>query len=198
MVNTSDYINSGILEQHCFDIFDEKRGQEIMALRLVRPQIDRELNEIEDTIFQIAKSQAIQPSPRLKQSILAALGFTGEEKLDIVNLPLTGKSSSHTAWLNTIAHLLPAKPYEDFFASLLRQDIHIAQTLVVTRMDVPEEIHEEVAESFFILHGQCACTVGHETFILNAGDHLEIPLHINHDIKILSPYVIAILQHQFA
>jgi mannose-6-phosphate isomerase-like protein (cupin superfamily) len=198
MVNISDYINSGILEQHCFDIFDEKRGQEITALRLVHPEIDHELNEIEDTIFQMAKSHAITPAPHLKQSIWRALGFLSEGKLDIGNLPPTDKNSSDTAWLNTVAHLLPAEPYEDFFSALLRQDAHIAQTLVVTRMNVPEEIHEEVAESFFILHGQCACTVGGDVFILNAGDHLEIPLHINHDIKILSPYVIAILQHQFA
>ena len=108
MVNISDYINSGILEQHCFDVFEEKRGQEIMALRLVHPEIDRELNEIEDTIFQMAKSQAITPGPRLKQSILTALGFSPEEKLDISNLPSTGKNSSAAAWLNTIAHLLPA------------------------------------------------------------------------------------------
>jgi mannose-6-phosphate isomerase-like protein (cupin superfamily) len=70
--------------------------------------------------------------------------------------------------------------------------------LVVTRLNVPPEIHEDLAESFFILKGQCTCTIGGRRVTLNPGDHLDIPLHVSHDITIDSPYVIAILQHQFS
>ncbi len=198
MVNINEYINSGILEQHCFDIFDEERSLEIAALMQDYPEIRLELSAIEDTIEKLALNGAITPAPNLKNRIFAALGFPEEELLDLNNLPPTSKYSSYTAWLNAVEHLIPAGPFDDFFAHVLRQDDHIAQTLVITKLNVPEEVHEVVAESFFILEGQCACTVGHEVFTLNAGDHLEIPLHVSHDIKILSPYVIAILQHQFA
>jgi len=198
MVKIKAYINSGTLEQHCFDVFNPERGKEVAELSAAHPEIRAELNEIEQTIELLAKRQAIEPGPGLRQKLLHTLGFADDEQLDINNLPPTGKYSSYTSWLKAVEHLVPAEPFEDFFAHLLRQDEHIAQTLVITRLDVPPEIHGDVAESFFILKGRCTCTIGDQVITLNAGDHLDIPLHVNHDIKIESPYVIAILQHQFS
>jgi mannose-6-phosphate isomerase-like protein (cupin superfamily) len=198
MMKVKEYINGGNLEEYCFDLFNEERGKEIAELSLACPEIKQELNEIERTIERLAESHAIEPHPRVKLKLLAALGFADKEPLDINNLPPTSKYSSYTDWLEAVEHLLPAEPFEDFFIHVLQQDEHIAQMLVVTRLDVPEEIHGDIGESFFILKGSCVCTVGNELFTLHAGDHLDIPLHVHHDIKITSPYVIAILQHQFA
>lgn len=192
------YINSGNLEQHCFDLFNAERAKELAELRKAHPEIRQELKEIEQTIELLAKSQAIEPDPRLRQKLLNVLGFADEELLDINNLPPTSKYSSYTSWLKAVEHLIPAEPFEDFFMHVLQQDEHIAQMLVVTRLDVAPEVHEDVAESFFILKGRCTCTIGDEMVTLNAGDHLDIPLHVTHNVKIESPYVIAILQHQFS
>lgn len=196
-MNAKAYVESGNLEKYCFELADDAYAQEVVTLSLVHPAIKQELNEIEHAIEQLAQTHAVAPSSKLRRRILTAINHSAEV-LDINNLPPTSKYADYNAWLNAVEHLIPAEPFDDFFAHLLRQDKTIAQTLVITKMNVPEEIHEEVAESFFILKGTCVCTVGTETFTLNAGDHLEIPLHVNHDIKITSPYVIAILQHQFA
>lgn len=193
-----EFINSGNLELHCFDLFNAERDKEVTGLGLSHPAIRKELNEIEQTIEKLAESQAIEPNPNLRKKIFAALGFADEEHLDINNLPPTSKYSNYISWLNAVEHLIPAEPFDDFFVHILREDEQIAQTLVITKLDVLPEIHEEESESFFILKGSCACTIGNKVFTLNAGDYLDIPLHVNHDIKILSPYVIAILQHQFA
>lgn len=190
------YIDKGNLEQYCFGLFDTELGDEVDALRLAYPEVRRELDEIELAIEQLALSQAITPRPQLKNKILSAL--FAEETIDLDNLPPTSKFSNYENWLKAVEHLIPAEPFDDFFAQLLRQDEKIAQTLVVTKLDVPEEIHEVVSESFFILKGTCTCKVGSNVFTLNAGDHLEIPLHTTHDIRIDSPHVVAILQHRFA
>ena len=192
------YIKSGNLEQHCFDVFNAERAKEIAELGKIHPEIRQELNEIEQIIELLAKSQAIEPDPRLRQKLLNVLGFSDEELLDINNLPPTSKYSSYTDWLKVVEHLIPAEPFEDFFMHVLQQDEHIAQMLVITRLDVAPEVHEDMAESFFILKGRCTCTIGDDKVTLNAGDHLDIPLHITHNVKIESPYVIAILQHQFS
>jgi mannose-6-phosphate isomerase-like protein (cupin superfamily) len=189
------YINSGNLERYCFELSDAELGKEVAALRLVHPAIDQELNAIELTIEKLALSQQIVPRLQLKNRILSAV--FSEEIIDLDNLPPTGKYSSYLSWLKAVEHLLPAEPFEDFFGHVLQKNDRIAQTLVVTRLNVPEEVHDTIAESFFILKGTCTCSVGNEIFTLNAGDHLEIPLHTKHDIKIQSPYVVAILQHQF-
>lgn len=198
MTDINTYINTGNLEQYCLDKSDEKLSQEIIELSLAHPEIKQELAKIEIAIEKLAQSHAIEPSAGLRNRVLSALDFFDNEILDIEHLPPTGKYSNYTQWLNAVEHLIPAEPFEDFFMHVLQQDEHIAQTLVITRLDVPEEIHETELESFFILKGQCACTVGEDVFNLNPGDHLEIPLHVTHDIKILSPYVIGILQHQFS
>lgn len=198
MDDSNEYINSGNLEQYCLDMFNPTLSNKIIELSSADPEVKKELNEIELALEQLAQSHAVEPGARLRNRVLAALNFFDEEKIELDHLPLTGKYSNYTAWLNAVEHLLPAEPFEDFFIKELQRNEHIAQMLVVTKLDVAEEMHEELSESFFILKGQCACTVGNEVFTLNAGDHLEIPLHVSHDIKILSPYVIAILQHQFA
>ena len=198
MADVNEYINSGNLEQYCLDMFNPVLSQQVTELSAAHPEVKKELSEIELAIEQLAQSHAVAPGAALKNRVLNALGFFDDEKIDLDNLPPTNKYSNYTNWFNAIEHLLPAEPFEDFFMHELQRDEHIAQMLVVTKLDVEEEMHEEIGESFFILKGQCACTVGDEVFTLNAGDHLEIPLHVSHDIKILSPYVIAILQHQFA
>ncbi|MFB9845521.1 cupin domain-containing protein [Mucilaginibacter ginsenosidivorans] len=192
------YIESGSLEQHCFDLSNAERAKEVAELSASHPEVRQELNEIEQTIELLAQSYAIEPDDRLRGRLLNVLGFAGDEQLDINNLPTTGKYSDPVSWLNAVEHLLPAEPFEDFFQHILRQDEQIAQMLVITRLNVPPEIHEDVAESFFILKGQCTCTIGDKRVILTPGDHLDIPLHVSHDVKIDSPYVIAILQHQFS
>ena len=191
------YIASGNLELYCSSLADAVLRKEIEALRANSPEIRNELIAVEITIEELFQRQAIQPRAGLKKNIMAAVDIA-EINLDLNNLPPTSKYSSYKHWLKAVEHLIPAEPFEDFFAHILQQNEQLAQTLVITKMNVPEEIHEVVSESFFILKVLCTCNVGKNTFTLNAGDHLDIPLHTNHDIRIDSPYVIAILQHQFA
>ncbi|WP_461450686.1 cupin domain-containing protein [Mucilaginibacter sp.] len=197
MIDIQAYIDSGTLEQYCLDLFNTGLEQEVMALRAAYPEIAKELNAIELALENFAESQAVEPKPQLRDKIFATLNFPGEV-IDLENLPLTSKYSNYQSWLAAVEHLIPSGPFEDFFAELLQQNDKIAQTLVITKLNVPEELHEVVEESFFILKGTCTCTVGKEIFTLNAGDYLNIPLFTNHDIRIDSPYVIAILQHKFS
>ncbi|TSD66283.1 cupin domain-containing protein [Inquilinus sp. KBS0705] len=196
MTDLKAYIDNGNLEQYCFELFQQSPGNEVEQLRSAHPEIKQELDQIELTIEQLAKGYEIAPNAGLKSKIFATLGFA-DDSIDINHLPPTNKYANYLSWLKAVEHLIPAQPYDDFFMEVLRHDENIAQMLVVTRLNVPEETHDVVAESFFILEGTCTCTVGNELFTLNAGDYLDIPLHTNHDIRIDSPYVVAILQHKF-
>jgi len=192
------YIASGVLEEYCMGMLGEEDQAFLIQMTMLYPEIKAELSAVEQTMENFALCTAIEPKADVKQRILASLGFDdADTRLDINHLPAVDKHSDHHTWINTLNHLIPTEPSEDFWCELIRKDDQYQQMLVVTNMDVPEEEHGEYLESFFILKGQCECMVGSELFTLNAGDFLQIPLHVQHDIKITSPYVVAILQHQY-
>ncbi len=191
-MNIQAYIESGVLEQYCLHLLNADEEAEVLKNCALYPAIKRELDAIEHTIENMAIVQSVIPDDRLKQKILNTLGFA--DTIDLNNLPVVDAYADHNSWFKAVEHLIPAEPFEDFFMDVLRQDDKAAQMLVVTKLHVPDETHDDFIESFFILKGQCVCTVGTNKFTLNAGDFLEVPLNTPHDINITSPHVIAILQ----
>ena len=191
-MNIQAYIESGVLEEYCLHLLNAEEEAEVLKNCALYPAIKQDLAAIEHAIENMAANQSIVPDERLKQQILNTLGFA--DVIDLNNLPVVDAYADHNSWFKAVEHLIPTEPFDDFFMDVLRQDDQAAQMLVVTKLNVPEETHEDFIESFFILKGQCVCTVGNNTYTLNAGDFLEIPLHTDHDINITSPYVVAILQ----
>lgn len=192
------FIESGILEEYCLGLLNEEEQSFVIQMSMLYPEVKQELVAIELSMEKLAEQNAISPDVELKQKILSTLGFSDTEApLDINNLPFTDKNSKHHEWLSALGHLIPADPTEDFLMHVLRQDQLAAQMLVITKNDVPEETHDDRMESFFILKGTCVCFVDDRIYRLTPGDFLEIPLYANHDVKIISPYVVAILQHRY-
>jgi mannose-6-phosphate isomerase-like protein (cupin superfamily) len=190
------YINSGVLEEYCLGLLDEADEAFLSQLVMLYPEIKEALTATELIIERLARANAKQPSAILRQKVLTSLGFP-DELLDLDNLPAIDGTTEYEAWLSALDHLIPARPEEDFIVNVIRNDERYQQMLIVTKNDVPEEEHSEFLESFFILKGQCECTVDNELFKLSPGDFLEIPLHTKHDIKIVSPHVVGILQYRF-
>lgn len=191
------YVESGILEQYVLGLLNVDEELDVVRLSLIYPEVKAELNGIETAIEQLALAAAISPAEHSRHRLLATLGFTGElPALDLNNLPLTSAEANHLQWLEALKHLIPQNPDQDVFAEVLTAKPELSQVLVVTKCDVPEETHGDLIESFFILKGECICTVGDETYHLHGGSFLEIPLNVEHTIKIVSPYVVGILQHR--
>ncbi len=196
-MNLQDYINSGLLEQYCLGLLDSEEANQVISYCSKYPELREELKNIEAAIEKMSAEKAVAPPDQLKEKILGKLGFVGNELLDINNLPPTDAYSNYLSWLQAVEHLLPTEPFEGLNIQVLQQTDKIAQMLVVAKVDVPDESHDNYAESFFILQGKCSCTIDGKQVILNAGDYLEIPLYAEHDIKMLTPVVTAILQYRF-
>lgn len=116
-----------------------------------------------------------------------------EKKMDLNHLPLINRFSDHQCWSEAMTTLLP-KNAEPISIRVLTHTDKVMQALVVSSVNIPEEEHDDMIESFMLLEGKCECRVGDKTFRLEAGGYLSIPLHEPHDVKILSERVVAILQ----
>jgi mannose-6-phosphate isomerase-like protein (cupin superfamily) len=196
-MNIKNYIESGILEEYCLGLLSQDDQAVVHQMCLSFPEAKQRLAIIEDTLENWASARAVMPDSSLKQRILDSFDFPEQAiQFDLNNLPTVDEHSNYNSWLGTVGHLIPEEPSEDFFCSVLRHDEQFSQMLVISKIDVPEETHDAIFESFLILKGRCECTVGDNVFTLKEGDFIEIPLFQPHNVKVLSPYVVAILQHQ--
>ena len=192
------YIESGVLEQYCLGHLNEAEQAYLIQMTMLYPEVKAELTAVELAFEDISGVAAVEPARNIKQDILAAIGFTGENAaLNINDLPVLSHSADPGPWLAAFAHLIPDEPTEDLTVNVIRHDAIVQQMLMTGNTDVPEEEHGEFYESLFVLKGRCECMVGDELFALGAGDFIEIPLNVKHDIKLVTSYVTAVLQYRF-
>jgi mannose-6-phosphate isomerase-like protein (cupin superfamily) len=196
-MNSGDYINSGALEAYCLGLLSEEEEAYLIQMAMLYPEVKAELTAIEITMEKTAALEAVEPAPHIRQNLMRILGFAGEERLNLNDLPVIRQRIPHKPWLNALAHLIPDEPKEDFISHVLRDDKIVQQMLVISKINVPEEAHGNFLESFFILNGRCECTIGDQFYALGEGDFIEIPLHTPHDIRLVTPVVTAILQYRF-
>ncbi|CAN5229168.1 hypothetical protein BH09BAC6_BH09BAC6_36630 [soil metagenome] len=197
-MDVQKYIQSGVLEEYCLGLLNEEDQAYLIQMAMLYPEVKAELTAVELTLENMAAACAVEPHPSIKQNILKSLGFATEvSPLNINLLPVVNEHTDHQIWLNTLADLIPDEPSEDFSSRTLRKDQHIEQMLVITKIDVPEEAHGDFMESFFILKGRCECIIGNRLYTLGEGDFIQIPKHTPHNIKLVSPHVVAVLQHEY-
>ncbi len=195
-MDVQKYIYSGVLEEYILGMLKPEQEAVVEEMSLIYPEVKRELESIRTAFEYFAPDSSIGLLPRVRNNIIDAIEHTfSDNAIDIKNLPEIKKTSNVDAWFSCIEPLIPLI-LEDFSMQVLRSDDKITQMLVVSRIDVPEESHSDVQETLLILKGVCECTIGGEIIQLQAGDYLEIPLHLQHDVKILTPYVVAIVQHK--
>lgn len=190
------YIESGILEEYCMGHLAEEDQAYLIQMTMLYPEIKAELTTVELTFENMAALSAIEPVNDVKKNILAALGFN-DEVLNTDELPVISEAADPQPWLKAFAHLIPEEPTAPFSMHVIREDSIVKQMLVTSNSDVPEEEHGDFFESLFILKGNCECTIGENFYALGPGDFIEIPLHVKHDIKLVTPFVTAVLQYRF-
>lgn len=195
MMNVKQYIESGILSDYCLGLLDEKEARQVEALCDQYPELMAELSQTREALFNYSAALSKEPAPHLKEEIWKLLeNVNREEKMDYQELPVLNKYSDKENWLKAVKPLLPSKLESDIFVKVIRNDEKLEQTLIWTKIDYPDEVHDDLQECFMVLEGECECYVGDKVFRLGPGGFLEIPLHVHHDVKIRSEYVLAVVQ----
>lgn len=193
-MNTREYIESGILELYCLGQLSEPENHDVEQM-LAHPAIKAELERIQRDLETRAAQQAVKPPAHLEAKVGSLIAnLAKEEKMNPNDLPLINKFSSYAAWLRLVPAQIPASIYQERYCQILTNTPTLMQMLVISTTDFEDEVHTDLHESFLILQGDCECTVEDQVRQMQTGDFMDIPLHTHHDVKIKSPYVVAILQ----
>lgn len=200
MKNEKEYIESGILNDYCLGLLDKEQQLQVEVNLQKYPALQKEVDAIHLSLQQYTLSQQEHSTNNLQERIWQTVNnINREEKMTLTSLPLLNKFSDKDSWLKIVTPVLSEKSAgEELFVKVLRDDQEALQTVIWTSVDYPDEIHDDLQECFMVLEGECECYVGDAIIKMGPGDFFEIPMHTHHDVKVLSPHVLAIIQRRKA
>lgn len=190
------FMESGLLELYLLHALGEDDRRLVEQMRLSYPEVAKEIFELEQFMEEDALRNSVDPSVVLSEKMYGIFGeLEKEAEMEVDELPLISVMSSASKWLNVIKPLIPAEFEDEKFVHVLKDESGVFQALIVSRMDIEEEVHDALEETFLILEGTCICTIENQYFNMGPGDFMEIPLNKPHTVTITSKSVTAILQH---
>jgi mannose-6-phosphate isomerase-like protein (cupin superfamily) len=195
-MNVQEYIDSGVLHDYCMNVLSESQMAAVEQVCAQYPEVKQELTQLQKTLENYAGNAALAPGAALQENIWNTLDNINKEKAgDLNDLPVINKYSDHNNWKRIVIPFMPKEVTRDILISTIRESAGVTQMLVISKTDVAEEVHENERESFLVLEGECECCIGDNLYHLGPGGFIEIPLHTPHNVRVLSPYVVAVLQH---
>ena len=194
-MNLQPYIASGILELYVLDLLSQAEKIGVERMLKVYPILREEVLAIESALENYAHINAIPPSKKLEREITEIVNnLSIEQHISFEQLPRINEYSNYLNWLPLIEPIKPNKIDDGIFNKVLQHNEQITQVLVISEINIPEEIHDDELESFLILEGNCECIVSGKSRFMGPGDFMAIPLYEPHDVIVKSKQVTAILQ----
>ena len=195
-MDEQEYIDSGILYDYCTGLLSEDQKAAVEKVCAQYPGIKDELQGLQADLNLSAASPMSIPNPQLQHSIWNTLENVNKEMAgDINDLPLINKYTDYNNWKRIVKPLMPSEIRHSRITHTLRDADGVMQMLIISKTNVEEEVHINERECFIVLEGECECHIGEDIYRLGPGGFIEIPLHVPHNVKVLSPYVVAVLQH---
>ncbi len=195
-MNLSDIIESGQIECYIFGLMDNSEQTSFEALMEQYPDLAAYVRQSEAALANYALQYARKPASELKHKILAHLkdSWAADNLVQSNELPLLTRNPDIEFWRKATAGIEHPK-FDNIHLHTLRKDDTVEISLVWLSGLVPDEHHDDLIESFLILEGVCSCLVGDEEVVLQAGDYLEMPLHMEHNVRAISQQPVkAVLQ----
>jgi len=189
------YITSGILEDYCLGVLSDAESVQVQKMASVYPEIKKEIKAFQNSLEQYAEVIAKFPPIKIKNTLFSKLDeLAKESSLSIDNLPLLSENSDHKSWLKLVKTMIPPTLEEEMYIKILRKDQHALQSIVWIKNEYPDEVHDNLKESFIVLEGECECHIGGRIIKLGPGGFIDIPLYEHHDVKVIKGPVLAVVQ----
>ena len=182
-MNIKQYLASGILERYVIGDVSENERTEVDAMIEKHAEIKHEILELQHAFEAYAWVHAVKPPPALKAKLLAKA--EAESRLSL--------------WIEK-ADQIPApddSAYDHLYSKTLEKNEVNSVMLVWAKKGLPEELHTDILETFWVLEGSCDCFIGGEKTSMTVGDKMEIPLHIKHSVIVTSSHPLKVIFQQY-
>jgi mannose-6-phosphate isomerase-like protein (cupin superfamily) len=195
-MDIKNYVETGILQDYCLGLLSPVEMKEVETKAAAYPELRKEILAYQQALELYAMDFSIAAPPaNLKAATFNILdNLMKEENADVQDIPLLNKYAVRENWLKVIKPLLPAQLKKEMFTKVLRDDDQIFQTILWTKVDYPDEVHDDLKECFMILEGECECYFGDEVIKLGPGGFFDVPMHTHHDVRIIKGPVLAVMQ----
>ncbi|MBK6545556.1 MAG: AraC family ligand binding domain-containing protein [Saprospiraceae bacterium] len=157
---------------------------------------NKEIQDYEIALNNLATANAKLPPAYLKEHILGQISSLNENrliqgKIDIKNPPLIHKDSNIQDWINAIEGLKAPIDFDEIHLEPIRSDETVEMFIAWASTIIPEEVHDNILESFLILEGSCTCHIkdqqGNLRIVhMQAGDFITMGIGETHDLHITS------------
>ncbi len=157
---------------------------------------DNVVDKTEQDLELFAKSLSIQTSDSLKSGILNQISALNTKRklqgpIDIKQPPLIDEYSNLEDWLVATKDIHVPKNFEDIHLEPIFSNNKVEMFVAWVSKMVPEEVHEDLLESFLILEGSCTCHIKDQKGVsrivkMQAGDFITMNTGETHDIIITS------------
>jgi mannose-6-phosphate isomerase-like protein (cupin superfamily) len=190
MKNSTDFINSGIIQSYVLGIATSGEITEVEAMASIHPEVRKALDSFSEAIEKHALANAVQPHAAIKPFLMATIDYMSRmEKGETMSFPPVLHERSQIAdyaeWLNNPDMILPAD-FKDVHAKIIGFTPEVSTAIVWLKDMAPAEVHHNEFEKFLIVEGSCDITIGKQVYQLVPGDYLSIPLYEDHNVRVTS------------
>jgi mannose-6-phosphate isomerase-like protein (cupin superfamily) len=180
----------------------EEENIEITHLSDTNAEIKNEIDAITNALISYAEKGVPALDPTIKPMFMAMMDYTkrleaGEEVTHPAILNENSKVADYAAWLNRADIVAPAD-YDNIFVKIIGYDAKATTAITWIKEGTPYETHKNEYEKFLIVEGSCDIVTDAKVYSLAAGDYLNIPLHIRHEVKITSKIPCKIILQRIA
>ena len=189
-----NFLESGIIEEYHLGIASGEEVTKLLALCQKYPEAQKMSDEGSASLLYLLKSYEKNVPTRTRAFILNGIAskrelekaaLVGSEAMLDIFVPISSYSSVEK-WNKLLEDVHPDDEFENIFAKPLFQSDQHELTLVWAKEIVPDEIHTDQSESFFLLEGTANCHIGDEVYAMQKGDYMLIPMHVNHKVVVTS------------
>jgi anti-sigma-K factor RskA len=98
-VDIKEYISSGVLELYVFGQLSEAEQREVEAMCAAHPEVQAELEAVQETVNGYAGAHRSHPAPALRTKILDSLDLKDAEEPKVIAMTPAASSGSSYRWL---------------------------------------------------------------------------------------------------